>query len=283
MVQIGSQSRSQAYKMKAIQLLQDGVIGKVYMAKGLCFKRRPSIGHAENGPVPAGVNWDLFLGPAPLRPFNPLRFKYNWHWFWDTGNGDIGNQGVHEMDIARWGLGELMFPKSVVSTGGKYVYTDDQETPNTQLATFDYGDKQIVFEVRGLNTGGEGSIAKGGTNYVGNLFYGSEGWMEIDGNGFKVYKGDKDELTMDEPKTAGADTPPHMANFLAACRSRNYKDLHADVAIGVMSADLCHLANASYRVGRRLQVDTGKGRFTGDGAAEANLLLTRKYRVPYVV
>src|ERR1043166_8657528 len=99
MVQVGSQSRSVPHKQKAMQLLQQGAIGKVYLAKGLCFKRRKSIGHAADSPVPPGVNWDLFLGPAPMRPFNELRFKYNWHWFWDTGNGDIGNQGVHEMDI----------------------------------------------------------------------------------------------------------------------------------------------------------------------------------------
>jgi predicted dehydrogenase len=284
MVQIGSQSRSLAHQIKAVQLLNQGVIGKVYMAKGLCFKRRPSIKHADDSPVPAGVNWDMFLGPAPMRPFNALRFKYNWHWFWDTGNGDIGNQGVHEMDIARWGLGEVMWPKSVVSTGGKYVYIDDQETPNTQFASFDYGDKQLQFEVRGLNTGGEGSIAKGGGNYVGNLFYGADGWMMVDGDGFKVYKGDKEDLVMEGKKDPGGDTPPHMVNFLAGCRSRNYKDLHADVAIGVMSADLCHLANASYRVGRKLAVDAAKGRFTGDGAAEGNQYLTRpKYRPPYVV
>ena len=285
MVQIGSQSRSVAHKIKGIKLLQEGVIGKVYMAKGLCFKRRKSIGHREDEPTPLGLNWDMFLGPAPIRPYNYLRFAYNWHWFWDTGNGDIGNQGVHEMDIARWGLGEPMWPKSVVSTGGKYVYKDDQETPNTQLATFDYGDKQLVFEVRGLITNGEGPIPKGGGNYVGNLFYGEEGWMEMDSSGFKIYKGEKDELLMDERSEKGAgDTAPHMANFLAACRSRNYKDLHADVAIGVMSADLCHLANASYRSGRKLAVDAAKGRFTGPGAEEGNQYLTRpKYRAPYVV
>ena len=284
MVQIGLQSRSLAFKRKAMQLLHEGVIGKVYLAKGLCFKRRPSIGHAEDSPVPPGLNWDQFLGPAPMRPYNALRFKYNWHWFWDTGNGDIGNQGVHEMDIARWGLGEVAWPKSVVSTGGKYVYTDDQETPNTQFVTFDYGDKELQFEVRGLHTGGEGNIAKGGGNYVGNLFYGADGWMKVDAGSFKVYKGDKEELVMDVPKDAGDDTPPHMTNFLAACRSRNYKDLHADVAIGVMSADLCHLANASYRAGRKLAVDAARGRFTGEGAAEGNQYLTRpKYRVPYVV
>src|SRR5262249_20266744 len=164
-VQVGMQSRSIGHKRRAIQLLHDGAIGKVYYAKGLCFKRRPSIGHANDEPVPPGVEWDIFLGPAPMRPFNQLRFKYNWHWFWDTGNGDIGNQGIHEMDVARWGLGRGL-PKSVVSTGGKYVYEDDQETPNTQIATFDYGDAELVFEVRGLNTGGEASIQAGGTNFV---------------------------------------------------------------------------------------------------------------------
>jgi GFO/IDH/MocA C-terminal domain len=123
----------------------------------LCFKRRKSIGDTPELPQPpAGINWDYFLGPAPMRPFTQNRHKYNWHWFWDTGNGDIGNQGVHGMDICRWGMG-VGLPNSVVSTGGKYLYDDDQETPNTQLATFTYdGDRQIVFEVRGLITGGEG-------------------------------------------------------------------------------------------------------------------------------
>ena len=284
MVQIGSQGRSIPHKIKAMQLIRDGAIGKVYMAKGLCFKRRKSIGHKADEPTPAGLNWDMFLGPAPLRHYNELRFRYNWHWFWDTGNGDIGNQGVHEMDVARWGLGEAMWPKSVVSTGGKYVYNDDQETPNTQLATFDYGDKQLVFEVRGLITGGEGAIPKGGGNYVGNLFYGEDGWMEVDSTGFKVFKGEKEDLVMQEKVDKEWDTAPHMENFLAACRSRDYKSLNADVAIGVMSADLCHLANASYRAGRKLAVDASKGRFTGPGADEGNAYLTRpKYRAPYAV
>ena len=284
MVQIGSQGRSIPHKMKAMQLLRDGVIGKVYMAKGLCFKRRKSIGHKPDEPVPPGLNWDMFLGPAPMRAYNELRFRYNWHWFWDTGNGDIGNQGVHEMDVARWGLGEVTWPKSVVSTGGKFVYVDDQETPNTQLATFDYGDKQLIFEVRGLITGGEGSIPKGGSNYIGNLFYGSDGWMEVDSLGFKVYKGEKEDLVMEEKAQKEWETAPHMENFLGACRSRDHKSLHADVAIGVMSADLCHLANASYRAGRKLAVDAAKGRFAGPGAEEGNALLTRpRYRATYVV
>ncbi len=282
-MQVGMQSRSMPHKIQAMKLLEDGIIGKVYLAKGLCFKRRVSIGHKADEPVPAGLNWDMFLGPAPMRPYNELRYRYNWHWFWDTGNGDIGNQGVHEMDIARWGLGNPMWPKSVVSTGGKFAYIDDQETPNTQLASFDYGDKELVFEVRGLPTGGEGGIPKGGGNYVGNLFYGPDGWMAVDGSGFQVYKGEKTEPEMSVKKTPGSDTAPHMANFLAACKSRTQADLHAPIAVGAMSADLCHLANISYRTGRKLTVDAAGARFTGDGAAEANPLLTRKYRPPYVV
>jgi predicted dehydrogenase len=280
MVQVGSQSRSVPHKIQAMQLLRDGAIGKVYLAKGLCFKRRKSIGHQADSPVPPGVNWDMFLGPAPMRPFNALRFKYNWHWFWDTGNGDIGNQGVHEMDICRWGMGDIAWPRSVVSTGGKYVYDDDQETPNTQLASFDYGDREIVFEVRGILTGGEGSLERRGGNFVGNLFFGGDGWMAVDSEGFQIYKGEKSALSMDVKKQAGGDTGPHMTNFLQACRTRNYKDLHADIAIGAQSAALCHLANASYRVGRRLAVDA-TGHFVKDD--EGNKLLTRKYRAPYVV
>ncbi len=280
-VQIGSQGRSAPHKIKAMQLLRDGVIGKVYMAKGLCFKRRRSIGRKPDGPVPPGVDWDMFLGPAPKRPFNANRYKYNWHWFWDTGNGDIGNQGIHEMDIARWGFGRPGFPQHVVCTGGKYVYDDDQETPNTQTATFDYGDAQIVFEVRGLLTGSEGGLAQNRTspNVIGDLFYGSDGWMAVDGGGFQVYKGEKGEKVMDEKSARGEES--HFQNFLHAVRTRNYKDLTADVEIGVHSAVLVHLANASYRTGRKLAFDSQTMKFRGD--AEASQLLTRKYRAPYVV
>ena len=217
MVQVGMQSRTTDHKIKAMQLLHDGVIGKIYMAKGLCFKRRKSIGHSPDGPVPAGVDYNTWLGPAQMRPFNPNRFHYNWHWFWDTGNGDIGNQGVHEMDIARWGLGKTSLPKRFFSTGAKFVYDDDQETPNTQIATFDYGDCQMVFEVRGLLTGGEGSIALDGGNFIGNLFFGSDGTMSVDLQGFQIYKGQKRELVekMDFAEPRRWDTAPHVANFLA--------------------------------------------------------------------
>ena len=287
MVQVGSQSRSMPHKVKAMQLLSEGVIGPVHTAKGLCFKRRKSIGHmADLDQPPVGIDWDKFLGPAPMRKFNELRFRYNWHWFWDTGNGDIGNQGIHEMDIARWGLG-VGLPTSVSSTGGKYAYVDDQETPNTQFASFDYGGKQqIQFEVRGILTGNEGGLTRDRSgNVVGDLFYGTDGWMAVNGAGFQVYKGEateKDaEKTMDVKNAGLKDTTPHMENFIAACRSRNYKDLHADIEIAAASADLCHLANISYRLARTLKFDPAKMSFAGD--AEANKMMTRDYRKPYVV
>jgi predicted dehydrogenase len=305
LVEVGAQSRSLPHKIKAMDLLHRGVIGKVYLAKGLCYKWRPSIGHKADEAAPAGLDWDKFLGPAPMRPYNELRYRYNWNFFWDTGGGDIGAQGPHEIDVARWGLGKPGLPQSVVSTGGKYVFRDDQETPNTQIATFDYGDSEIVFEVRGLSTGSEGGLgddsyvrdlsdkARRGMehfmrvrtgNVIGNLFYGSEGWMAIDLEGFQVYKGARSVKIMDE--RSGLDfkndgTIPHVENFLAAVRSREHKSLRADIEVGVTSANLINLANISYRLKRLLKYDDAAHCFVGD--SEANTYLTREYRAPYVV
>lgn len=285
MVQVGAQSRSIAHKKEAIAFLRDGGIGKVYLAKGLCYKRRKSIGRKPDQPAPPpGVDWDQFLGPAPLRPFNENRFLYNWHWFWDTGNGDIGNQGVHEMDVARWGLGKSDPPRSVYSYGGKFLYDDDQETPNTQSAIFDYGDVQLQFEVRGLLTPEEGKLPFRNGNTIGNLFFGSEGVLVMDQMGYQVYKGESHTLSADvkykEPRTW--DTTPHVANFLQAVKSRKASDLNGDIAIGVGAAALCHMANISYRVSRKLTVDVTGLRFVGDHP-EANRLTTRVYRKPYTV
>jgi predicted dehydrogenase len=280
-VQIGMQSRSLAYKRQAVQLLQGGALGKVYMAKGLCYKRRPSIGHTPEEPVPAGLDWDVFLGPAPYRPYTLNRFHYNWHWFWDTGNGDIGNQGIHEMDMARWGLGAGL-PSRVVSTGGKYVYDDDQETPNTQHAAFSYGDSEVAFEVRGLPTNGEALIQLSGPNYVGNIFLGEKGFMSLDHKGFQIFLGDKREPGASGVAEKGVDTGPHMANFLDAVKSRRKEDLHAEVEEGVASVTLVHLANISYRLKRELRWDPATWSFPDD--AEANAMRTRpQYRAPYVV
>jgi predicted dehydrogenase len=282
-VQVGMQGRSIEHKRRAIELLHAGAIGKVYLAKGLCYKRRLSIGKKPDGPVPPGVDYDLWLGPARQRAFNPNRFHYNWHWFWETGNGDIGNQGPHQMDLARLGLGKAGVPRHVFSSGGKFLYDDDQETPNTQMAIFDYEDCRIVFEVRGLLTGGEGGIASDGSNFIGNLFFGSEGVMALDIRGYRIYMGEKRELAQEgrsiEPKPD--DPARHAANFLDAVRSRRWRDLAADVEEGHISAAMCHLANVSYRVGRPLSFDPAEESVLND--AEAQALLSRNYRRPYAV
>ena len=190
------------------------------------------------------------------------------------------------MDIARWGLA---LPdarheglKTIYCTGGKFAYVDDQETPNTQLATFDYGDKQIVFEVRGVLTNGESGMTNKG-NVVGNLFLGSEGILEVDDNGYRIYKGEDRAVAMEKKRERGsADTTSlHMQNFLNAVKSRNHKDLTAEIEIGASSAALCHMANIAYRTGRQLKWDVAKEQFIGDN--EANKMLTRDYRKPYVV
>ncbi len=297
MVQVGSQSRSMPYKMKAIQLLHDGIIGEVYHARAECYRRRFSIGHTPDEPVPPGIDWDKFLGPAQMKPYSKNKFAYNWHWFWDTGNGDIGNQGVHEMDISLWGLKRDGWPATVMSTGGKFVWKDDQETPNTQQVTMNFGDVQMTFDVRNLPTPPEGLAPMRGPNYVGNIFFGSEGFLVIDGTGFTVYQSTAGNISGEKARGAGAgnqekyemvmqekpspgDTAPHMKNFLDAVRARDHKLLTAEIEIGARSAAFCHLANIGYRAGRTLRMDK-TGRFVGD--AEANAMLTRKYRTPYVV
>ena len=300
MVQVGSQSRTTAHKMRAMQLLREGVIGQVYHARGLCFRRRFSIGHTPDEPVPPGLDWDRFLGPAQMRPYSKNRFAYNWHWFWDTGNGDIGNQGIHEMDIALWGLGRGGWPLSASSTGGKYVWKDDQETANTQTAAFDFGDAMLTFEVRNLPTPTEGG-ALIRPNHTCNIFFGESGFLVVDNASFQVYKSAAAALAHDAVSQAGAgqlekfektidekavesqawDTKPHMTNFLNAVRARDHRKLTADVAIGTRSAAFMHLANISLRVGRKLTVRQSDGRIAGDDAA--NAMLTRDYREGYVV
>ena len=286
MLQIGSQHRSTPFKMRAIAALKGGLIGDIYQAKGLCYKRRKSIGSKPDTPTPAGLNWEKFLGPAPLRPFNELRFAYNWHWFWDTGNGDIGNQGVHELGIARWAMSDPAWPLTVYAHGGKFAYDDDQETPNTLTASFDFGGRELVFEVRGLLTGGEGFVTtpQGSAPLnvkIGNLFYGDEGWAAMDNQGFQAFKGESNELILEaRPEADSNTTALHMQNFLDASRSRRYQDLTDEIANAHLSASMCHLANISYRVGRQLTLEAGP-KFVND--AEANKLLTRDYRKPYVV
>lgn len=271
--QVGTQNRANPTFHEAFKLLQEGVIGDVYMSRALCYKRRDSIGVKPDEPkAPEGVHYDLWLGPAPVRPFNPNRFHYEWHWNWEYGNGDIGNQGVHQMDVAIWLFGkDGTLPTKVSSMGGRYGYKDQGETPNTQVATMQYDDgKMLVFEVRGRYTNTENDIG------VGNLFYGSKGYMSINTGGYETVVDGKPGPSRKEKEHSTIFT-----NFHDVCRSRNIADLAAPVSKGHYSAACCHLANIAFRLGRTLDFDPKTEKFVGD--AGANNLLTRDYRAPFVV
>ncbi len=280
-VQQGSQSRSSPALQEAVQKMKAGEFGEVYMARGLCFKFRNTIGKTPVSPVPPGVDYDMWTGPAPLRPFTKNRFHYNWHWFWDTGNGDLGNQGIHEVDIARWGLG-VTHPTKVSAFGGKYMFDDDQETPNTLNCSWEFNvagkPKLMEFDVRHWYSNHEASIgADRPGNTIGNTFYGSEGYVVIDGyTKYTSFLG-KDG----KPGPARSEREHHFENFIDAVRSRKRETLNAEIEEGAMSCTLMHLANVSYRVGRTLHWDEKTWSVKGD--AEANKLLTRPYRAPYIV
>jgi len=283
-VQIGTQNRSNRIKQKAIQLIHEGVIGEVYMGRGIVFDHRGSIGGTENIPIPKGTNWDLFRGPAPMIPFSNNHYLYNWHWYWDTSTSEFGNNGIHMMDLVRWGMNKNEHPTKIACCGGFYAYDSDQEIPNLEVATFEYADGSMMeLEVRSLFTNYE----QGGSKDC--FFYGSKGWMHI-GNGFEIYLGTKKEpesvmtskdLEPDEYDKLGIDH--HFVNFIGAIRSRKYQDLIADVEGGHMSTAIMHLGNIAYRTDRKLTFDGKTERFVNDN--DANTYLTRKdgYRKPYVL
>ncbi len=285
LVQHGTNCRS-GIAREAVQKLSEGVIGDVYMARGLCFKWRDTIGRKPVEPVPSGVHYDLWLGPAPLHDFTRNRFHYNWHWFWDYGNGDLGNQGIHQVDVARWGLG-VKYPTKVSAMGGHFMFDDDQETPNTIAATYEFnvaGKKKFMeFEVRHWMTNHEAAINETGAgkevNTVGAIFYGSQGYMAVT---------DEDHATYytflgreQQPGPSGHDQGNNWANFIDALRTRKHSDLNAPIEEGAISTTLVHLANISYRLGRTLQFDADSYSCVGD--SEANAMFRRKYREPFVV
>jgi predicted dehydrogenase len=315
-VQHGTQSRSSNHWAYLAELVRSGKLGRLLVSRALCYKKRDSIGYKPTKTPPAEVDFNIWLGPAAERAFNENLVHYNWHWFWDFGNGDIGNQGVHEMDKARWVIPGATLPRSVLSLGGRFGYKDQGETPNTQIAVLDYGPTQLIFEVRGLKT----DAYRG--QKVGNTLHFEEGVVA----GGKLYRkgGDQPEplpkLDVEARRGPGGE---HFANFIAAVRSRKQEDLNADILEGHLSAALCHLANISYRrgqlvpfngqtktfgddkeanetlermrehlkdnrvaldgqqyrLGRKLIVNAKTERFEGD--PEANRLLTRTYRKPF--
>jgi predicted dehydrogenase len=270
-VQTGTQCRSHQGIQDAMAFLHSGKLGHVYMAKGLCYKPRGSIGHKADAPVPQGVDYDIWLGPAPQRPFNPNRFHYNWHWFWDYGNGDLGNQGIHQMDLARWGLGKSELPKAVVASGGRFGYSDDGQTPNTLHVSYEFDDCELQFEVRGLLTNDEAKVK------IGDIFYGTEGIVAIGSyDSWQSFLGPR--LEKGPGSSGGGD---HFANFVKAVKARDPKLLNADIEQGHLSSAYCHLGNIAYRLGRKLHVNPSTESFNGD--SEADALLTREYRAAFVV
>jgi predicted dehydrogenase len=283
-VQVGTQSRSEPIIQSAMEFLHAGKLGKLYMVKCVVFRPRESLGRKANGPIPAGVHYDLWRGPAPWRPFNENRFHYNWHWFWDTGNGETGNNGPHYTDMARWALQKYEHPRKIQSVGGYDVFDSDQETPNTQLSILEYADgARVQIEVRGLYTNSEDGMT------MGLLIYGAEGWMHLGGDSWATYFGRKNEpgehhSAKEEAagsKKANNEDAPHFINFLGCVRSRKQEDLHTDILEGHLSTSMCHLANIAYRTGRQVIFDSANENFPGD--AEANSHLIREYRHPFVV
>ena len=321
-VQAGTQSRSSSGIAEAIAWIREGNIGKILRSRGLCYKRRPSIGKVSGPqPIPESVDYDLWCGPAPKEPLMRKNLHYDWHWVWPTGNGDLGNQGIHEMDVARWALGVNELSPRVLSVGGRLGYIDDGTTPNTLIVFHDYKPAPLIFEVRGLPAEeGSGKM----DNYHGasiGIVVECEGGMLVIGSYSGAVALDKDGKEL--KKFHGSSS--HFANFIDAVRSRKYTDLKADILEGHLSSALCHTGNVSYRLGQQqspeqireavksnkdlaetvgrmeehlaankvdlekspatlgkvLNMDPGTEQFTGD--ADANRLLTREYRAPFVV
>jgi predicted dehydrogenase len=318
LMQVGFQNRSRKNTSAAIKFLHDGKLGKIFRARGLCYKRRGNIGRYPDGPMtgaefvtatPNGMKFDAFtasylekvhydnwIGPAAKKPFNPNRFHYNWHWQWEYGGGDTANQGPHQFDVARWGLKRDDHPVKVRSSGGLALYTDSQqETPNEQTSIFEYADGTILeFATRGLPTNAEGMHPRGkdGTGImIGDIFYGEKGRLEIDDSGNWTAYTDKNEVIADSKNiqeeasdarlTVGGGSGGHYGNFIAAVGANKRELLTCDIEEGFKSSVLPLLANISYRVGRDLKWDGKKEQFVND--KDANKLLKRNDRKPFVV
>ena len=286
-VQHGTQNRSNSTAIRDMRLMHDGFIGKIVESRGYVYKNgnRGPIGHGKPGPVPANLDWPLWQGPSPEHPFmiNVDRKKpglyvhYDWHYFWEYGNGEIGNQGVHQMDVACWGHNRGL-PVRVYSSGGRYGLDDDGQTPNTQATTFTYADGSIMtFEVRNL-----GSFQEADGGNCGNSFFGTKGYYVYE-RGFFTYKEGK--TSEREPMPIPADAPAvekgsKWHRFFKAIRSRKTADLPVSPLDAHFSCAHCHLGNIAYRLGRSLEFDPNSERFKD---AEANRFLKREYRKGFEV
>jgi len=290
-VQVGFQNRSISNVMEAMNFLHEGGIGEVYMARGLCYKSRDSFGKIADSAPPASLHYDQWLGPAAYQPYNEKKVHYNWHWHWATGNGDTGNQGPHQFDLARWGLNKKEHPTSVYSSGAIYGISPEecsQETPNTQTSIFKYSDgKTLEFETRGRYTNGESNLGI----KIGNIFYGTGGYLELNGSTWKAYREnekepfaksmEKEETALSSQLMAAPGGAEHYANFLDAIRSESNETLHCDIEEGFKSSVLPLIANVSYLTGKQLHFNGKTEKFIKD--KEADILLTRDYRANFIV
>ena len=293
-VQAGLDLRSEREARAAVRVLRDGKLGQVYRGKAIITKPRASIGRMQESSIPEGVHWDLFLGPTRYMPYTSNRLHYGWHFFWETSTTDVGNTGVHHLDLARWGMGKNVHPVKVHCTGGYYVWDSEQETPNFQIASFEYADRSIIdLELS--------QFVRAHLPRFLISFYTSEGYLSC-GREWKAMKGlfeprgpetvpTVHATIAGAPKSSYLPGPPidaaaepsasHFENFISCVRSRRAEDLYCDIIEGHLSSTLAHLANISLRTGRKLTFDPDKERFVGD--EEANGYLTREYRKPYTL
>ncbi len=282
LMQGGTQRRSNGYFRAAVQALREGVIGDLYMARCIHYQLRESLGFKAPEPPPSTLNWDLWVGPGPMQPFHRNLVHYNWHWFWDFGNGELANNGIHYIDVARWGLNKGL-PSRIYSTGGRFGYKDQGQTPNTQLLTCQYPDgTELVVEIRGRYTNTEDEMRSG------VIFYGSKGYMTASLNNDKVevYLGDSKKpepplRKLEDVDRYGEDQLSHFHNFFDAIRANQRDLLTAEIKETYASTAITHLGNISYRLKRELRFDPDAQRFVGDD--EANAMIEGKYRAPFTV
>lgn len=267
-VQCGTQSRSSLAGIKAaVEWVREGNLGKILVARGICYKPRGSIGKVDGPqPIPPGVDYDLWCGPALKLPLMRKRLHYDWHWVWNTGNGDLGNQGIHEMDVARWFLGEMELAPYVLTAGGRLGYVDDGETPNTLISFQGYARAPLIFEVRGLpSKAGDKNMDKYKGATIGIVIECENGHVTVPSySSATAYDKDGKEIK----KWSGAED--HYANFIKAVRSRKKEELNAEILEGHLSSALCHTSNISYRLGAQKPPEEIKEAFKNDhGMSEA--------------
>ncbi len=262
-VQIGTQRRSWPALREAVARLREGVIGEVIYSRGWYNNMRGPIGHGKPAPVPEWLDWNLWQGPAPRVEYRDNVVHYNWHWFWHWGTGEIGNNGVHALDVCRWGLG-VEYPTAVSSGGGKFYFDDDQETPDSQVVTYRFGKKMIVWECFNWHPHGLEN------SRFGAAFFGREGTLLITGAGYRIL--DRRDKTVEEKPGRGGDTD-HIADFLDAIHTGRRPN--ADIEQGHKSTLLCHLGSIAHRVGRQLRCDPANGHILDD--ADAQRLWSRQY------